>query len=213
MNIAITGTTRGIGLALASDLALKHKILHINRPEFDLSDLARLIKIDFSSVDALILNAGVLDKDIINSPFECQDVSKWKYILDCNLIGNLFLVQQYIKARNNGVVIFMSGATVTRRKEGSTTLIHALSKKAMSSFVEDIRYEIHQQGKHIRFVDIKPGLTRKNKSMIDSTLRIPTSYDEVVKGVIFALENPAILNIDFEKHEPLAESAVKGSCK
>jgi NADP-dependent 3-hydroxy acid dehydrogenase YdfG len=208
MNIAITGTTRGIGQALASSLGLEHKILHINRPEYDLSDLELLSKIDFSSVDVLILNAGVLDKDIINSPFECQDLNKWKYILNCNLIGNLFLVQQYIKARSNGVVIFMSGATVTRRKEGSTTLIHALSKKAMSSFIEDIRYEIHQQRKHIRFVDIKPGLTRKNKSMIDSTLRIPTSYDEVVKGIIFALENPAILNIDFEKHEPLAESAV-----
>lgn len=201
--VAITGTTRGIGAALATTLAESYEILHVNRPTYDLADLSTLSQIDLSSVDALILNAGVLDKEIISSKFEEHDVSKWQYIINCNLVGNLFLVQQYLKARQHGTVIFVSGATVTRRKEGATSIIHTLTKKAMSSFVEDIRYEMQHQQKSIRFVDVKPGLTRKNKSEIDATGRIPLSYDEVVNGIVFALQNPSILNIDFEKHEPL----------
>ena len=204
--IAITGTTRGIGQHLATTLAQFHQVVDINRPDYELSDVSKLATIDFSDVDALILNAGVLDKDIINSVFENHEVDKWQYIINCNLVGNLFLIQQYLKARQSGTVIFVSGATVTRRKEGSTSIIHTLSKKAMSNFIEDIRYEMRHQGKNIRFVDVKPGLTRKNKNIIDASGRIPLSYDEVTKGIIFALDNSSILNIDFEKHEPVVNN-------
>lgn len=200
-NIAISGTTRGIGKTLATRLEKSYNIVHINRPDYDLSDHEKLSSLNFHNVDALILNAGVLDKNIINHTFENQSVDHWKYILNCNVLGNILLCQQYIKHRNEGTVIFVSGAVVTRRKENSTTLIHGLSKKAMSSFVEDIRYEMHNQKKCIRFIDVKPGLTKLSKDMIDSTGRIPTTYDEVVDGIVFALENSSILSIDFEKHQ------------
>lgn len=202
-NIAITGTTRGIGLEIAKQLSREYNVVHLNRPEFDLSNLKQMSSIDFSTTDALILNAGVLDKAIINSPFETHDSELWQYILKCNLLGNLCLIQQYIKCREQGTVIFISGATVTRRKEGSTSIIHTLGKKAMSAFIEDIRYEMHTLNHSIRFVDVKPGLTKKDKTMIDSTGRVPSTYEEVAKGIKFALENPAILNIDFEKHEAI----------
>lgn len=203
--IAITGTTRGIGEALAARLSQTHSIVHLNRPEIDLSDFDLLNKLDLSDIDVLVLNAGVLDKNIINFPFEMHDFDKWKYIIDCNLIGNLCLIQQYIKQRTQGIIIYISGATVTRRREGSTSIVHTLSKKAMSNFVEDIRYELHSARKSIRIVDIKPGLTRKDKNQIDSSRRIPTSYQEISNGIEFAITNSSILNIDFEKHEPMVQ--------
>jgi NADP-dependent 3-hydroxy acid dehydrogenase YdfG len=199
--IAITGTTRGIGKALAARLESAYNVMHLNRPDYELSDHKKLSTLDFSNVDALILNAGVLDKNIINCPFNQQSVDNWMYTLNANVLGNILLVQQYIKHRSKGTVVFVSGSTVTRRKENSTTLIHSLSKKAMSTFVEDIRYELHSQKHAIRFVDVKPGLTRMSKDMIDHTGRIPTTYDEIVNGIVFALENPSIINIDFEKHQ------------
>lgn len=204
--IAITGTTSGIGQALAIALLEAHDIMHINRPEYDLSDIHKLEKIDFSTVDALILNAWVLDKDIRNSVFEHHELAKWQYIVNCNLVGNLFLIQAYLKARENGTIIFVSSATVTRRKDIEANIMHKFSKKAMSNFIEDIRYEMHYQKKNIRFVDVKPGLTRKSKHQVDHSGRIPTSHDEVVKGIVFALDNPAILNIDFEKHEHVSSA-------
>ena len=201
MNIAITGTTRGIGGVLAERLSAEYNVIELNRPRYQLNELESLSLVDFSNIDVLILNAGVTDKKILVSEFEHQPVSDWKYIIDTNLIGNIFLIQQYLKQRQSGTIVYVSGAAVTRRKEGSVTTMHALSKKAMSAFVEDLRYELQHLKKHIRLVDVKPGLTKSSKNDIDSSGRIPTTYNEVADGIIFALKHPSILNIDFEKHE------------
>lgn len=71
MRIAITGTTSGLGQALAMTLS-EHDVIELNRPEFDLSkDLTRLVNDDW---DIFVNNAyhGWAQVDLLYALFEAN---------------------------------------------------------------------------------------------------------------------------------------------
>ena len=92
-HIAITGTTKGIGRSLSEKLSVHNSVQQMNRPQYDLEDITTFKDIDFSNIDCLILNAS----DETNGKIVDTDFSDLARMIQVNLIGNLYLIQQYLK--------------------------------------------------------------------------------------------------------------------
>lgn len=119
-NIIITGTSRGIGLALAQQLAENgHHILALSRNsspieklshpniqyfDFDITDethfsqISTFISKQWKTVDILINNAGKL----INKPFESLSSSDFLAVYEVNVFGVAKIIQTVVPFMNLG---------------------------------------------------------------------------------------------------------------
>lgn len=118
MNIIITGTSRGIGLELALQLADQgHQIIAISRKEnsklsehpnvhyfgldltlkSDLDKLAQVVTTNFKTIDAIVHNAGAL----VNKPFEEITPAEFEYVYQVNVFGVAYLNQAILPYLNN----------------------------------------------------------------------------------------------------------------
>lgn len=193
--IAITGTTRGIGAATKKLLEQTNEVISINRPDYDVSNIESLRSLDFTNVDVLILNAGKSYKDY----FREQSEEHFLETINLNLTGNMFLVKKYLEQRSEGTIIYISSSCVTRHASHLTLSTYVAAKSGMSAFIEELRYDVAKFQPNIRLVDIKPGATRATHDFFDATNRVPSTYDQVAEGIKFAVEHPAVINIDFRK--------------
>lgn len=194
--IAITGTTRGIGAATKILLEQSNTVWSLNRPEYDVSDIATLQNVDFSDVDVLILNAGKADKQYLRDQPDHDLVNT----INLNLTGNVFLVKKYLEQRTKGTIVYISSSCVTRHASHLTLSTYVAAKSGMSAFIDELRYDLAKFQPNIRLVDIKPGATRATHDFFDATKRIPSTYVEVAQGIKFAVEHKSVINLDFKKH-------------
>ena len=176
--ISITGTTRGIGRSLCEKLSVHNSVQQMNRPQCNLEDISSMSQIDFSSTDCLILNAS----DEINGKIVDTDFSDLARMIQVNLIGNLCLIQQYLKQRSQGTVVI-----ITSRLAHETTdsaCVYSITKTALSKLVANLRLEYPA----LRFVEIAPSRTRETDQ--DSNIfKKVSSYDQVADAIIYALCN------------------------
>lgn len=188
-HIAITGTTRGIGRSLSEKLSVHNSVQQMNRPQYDLEDIATFKDIDFSNIDCLILNASDPWKtsDGTNGKIIDTDFSDLARMIQINLIGNLYLIQQYLKQRSQGTV-----AIITSRLAHETTdsaCVYSITKTALSKLVANLRLEYPA----LRFVEIAPSRTRET-DRDSNILKKVSSYDQVADAIVYALYN---IKIDF----------------
>jgi NADP-dependent 3-hydroxy acid dehydrogenase YdfG len=191
-HIAITGTTRGIGQHLYQKLAAHNSVQQIDRPWYDLEDLATFEDIDFSSTDCLILNAGHWLGG--KTYFRDHAPAQWTKIISANLIGNLYLMQQYIQHRKEGCIVVVS--SMRAAKFTTDMLVYSSAKIALSMAVTNLRLELAQLDHPIRLIDVKPSFTNAT-GLPDGTGRKVSSYDQVSDGIISAIANPVIEELRF----------------
>ncbi len=191
-NISITGTTRGIGQAIAATLSPHNQLTELNRPNIDLEDIETLRSIDFKDTDVLILNAG---HHLGNRTlFTDHNEDYWRRIISCNLTGNLFLIQKYLQSRETGTIVIINSTRATRITDDLT--VYSGVKAALDRIAINLRYELYKQNKNIRILDVKPSLTRAELIPDPNYIKVST-YQQVAEGIAAALAHEKIEEIKF----------------
>ena len=190
--ITITGTTRGIGKALADTLRPDNEIIELNRPKFNLENIETMQHICFDYTDILILNAGSMYAG--KCLFSEHNHNDWIKIIQANLIGNMFLLQQYIKQRNDGLVVVLSSMRAAKLTDDA--LAYSTAKTGLSMAVSNLRLELAKQNKDIRLLDVKPSFTKADLTA-DPAGRKVSTYQQVADGIIAAIDNSQCEEIRF----------------
>ncbi len=165
----ITGASRGIGRAIAEELAKDHHIIagastdasEVLRAlpsaepfEVDLRDIAALQRAasDIDELDVLVHAAGVLHK----APFEELDASQWRESFQVNVLAPVALTRALLPAlrRSRGIILTLnSGAGLFGVEENSA---YCASKFALRGFTDSLRLE--ERGR-VRVTSLHPGRT------------------------------------------------------
>lgn len=196
LKIAVTGTTSGIGQAVADLLTSKHTVWCINRPEYDLLDDNALDRIDLSGYDVLINNAGA---DYARQSFHEHKYQDWKQTVKINFVVPMYLTQKFIQQNHCGVILNITSTGNLRLPTTNSTVFYRSSKLALKHFTN----EINDLYTDFRVVDVEPGktntkLTKNSGSGIDYTgSSMPAK--EVAKAIETAILSPYITHLRIKK--------------
>ncbi|MFC8829861.1 SDR family oxidoreductase [Streptomyces sp. NPDC057137] len=153
-SVLITGASRGIGRAIAIELAARgHRVVATARRPEDLDDLPvdqrlRLDVTDQKSVDEAVREAGEIDVLVSNAgatiraPLESVPISEVEALFQLNTFGPLRVVQGVLPAmreRSAGRLVFVS--SVQGRLVVPIIGPYAASKWAMEAFAETLAVE------------------------------------------------------------------------
>jgi len=185
----VTGASTGIGFELASIAAengydllvvadeplidaaaqdFKRNGVEVISVEADLSTLqgvdSLLAATNGRRVDLLCANAG----RGLGHAFLDQDVSDWRRVVDTNITGTLYLLQNILKAmaaRDQGKVLITG--SIAGFIPGSFQAVYNGSKAFIDSFADAIRNEIKDK-KGVTVTTLMPGPSRRNFSTVQT---------------------------------------------
>ncbi len=145
-NVIVTGLSHGIGKEIAKTLSEKYNIIGIDMSEYgghfanrfylcDLSDRGALldtisrIKDDFSSIYALVNNAGIF----INKPLNEQTDDDWDKVVATNLTAPYILSREFslLLSSQKGHIINISSTRALMSESGTEP--YSASKGGISS--------------------------------------------------------------------------------
>ena len=165
-HIIVTGTSRGIGLELAKKLAeAGHQVMALSRNDiptkqlsltnlssisFDLSNetdyerLQTFLKDNWSKVDALINNAGIL----LNKPFMDTNMKDFEMVFKTNLIGPASLIKTVLPfmGKDSHVVNISSMGGVQGSLKFPGLSAYSSSKGALITLTELLAEEYKNSG-------------------------------------------------------------------
>lgn len=179
--VLITGSSRGIGAAIARKLNPNYKIvINYNKSkevalkllndlrktnpnviaikadvgdEEEVNSMFELAEKNFGSVDILINNAGLSSFDLVQD----MEFSKWRRIMATNL-DSVFLTSKRaipkMISKKNGIIVNMS--SVWGEYGASMEACYSASKGAINSFTKSLAKELAPSG--IRVNAIAPGI-------------------------------------------------------
>lgn len=184
----VTGASRGIGAAIAKQLALDgyHVIIHYAANsakacevldqitslggsgellQADLQDLAQTAALakKLPPVDALVLNASVQ----IRRPWQEISAEEAALQLNCNYTSSLLLIQavaRHMKAQSWGRIVTIG--SVQEAKPHPDMLVYSASKAAQTNMVKSLALQLAKDG--ITVNNVCPGViyTDRNKEVL-----------------------------------------------
>jgi len=215
----VTGAARGIGLAVAEDLAregvnvcgtdvradtLKDemdciagqydvKTLAIAADVGDESQVAEMVGQVFSAwgrIDILVNNAGVRKV----APVYETTVEVWDYIHEANLKGQYLCTKEVLRqgmlARNEGTIIFVSSGSGKQGEKGSSA--YCASKFGVTGLAESVAKDLKET--RIRTTSIMPGMIwtpmAEESEMADTDVKW-LDVQHVSKAILFCIQQDA----------------------
>ncbi len=178
--VVLSGARRGLGLALARDLALDHDVFGFARGPLDLEirtelpdavryaeghdlrDLGSLEALtpELARADALVNNAGVASGGLLAT----QGPASIEEVIQVNLVGTLHLTKLYVRARlarrKPGIVCTIGSVAGHRGYAGLAA--YGATKAALSSMTRTLAREMGPKG--FRFNTVVPGYFRSELS-------------------------------------------------
>jgi NADP-dependent 3-hydroxy acid dehydrogenase YdfG len=167
-SVLITGASRGIGRAIATEFAGRgHRVVATARDPRTLADLdvAQVLPLDVTDdasvaaavaaagdIDILIANAGV----IFYAAVEATPLAEARRVFDLNTIGAIRVAQAVLpqmRARGDGKLMFMS--SVLGRVVMPPGAAYAASKWALEALVESLAIEVTPFG--VQAALLEPG--------------------------------------------------------
>lgn len=225
--VAVTGASRGIGLAIAQALhAAGAQVVAGARqmPEPGLPGIgfALLDVTDEASVqafarraieagaDALVNNAGVG----VFGPLETATVGDYRRVFDTNVLGTLLATRHFLPAFRERHARGLSSQLVTVTSDVSTRTfahgaIYAASKHAQRAITQTAAHEGQHFG--LRVTEIRPGMTDTHFNA--STPGTPERAGhlrahDVAQAVLYALAAPAHVRVDEVVVHPTVQPVV-----
>jgi short-subunit dehydrogenase len=164
----VTGTNRGLGHALATDLLRRGAKVYATARRPELIDIpgAEIMRIDItdrSSVEAAAAAAGDVDVVINNAAFTAGgnlvtgDLNAIEAVMDSNYYGALHMIRAFapILARNGGgAILNVLSAAAWTTVDGNTS--YAAAKSAEWGLTNGVRVELAGQGTQV--TALVPGL-------------------------------------------------------
>ena len=166
----ITGASTGIGAELAKLAAQDgyELLLVADTPFTETPAGAQTLEADlstFDGVDKLLATAGGRQIDLLcanaghglGRAFLDQDPKAWKHVVDTNVVGTVYLLQQVLKpmvARNAGKVLVTG--SIAGYMPGSFQAVYNGTKAFVDSFVAAIQNEI-KDADGVTLTNLMPG--------------------------------------------------------
>lgn len=214
----VTGTSRGIGLAVAQRLlSLGYKVYGISRTGnfgsishdcfipvcCDLLDTEKLVRVveeiirKEPEIDLLINNAGVG----CFGPHEQLDVYELRNMIRTNLEAPIILSRLLLRSlkKTRGQIINMS--SVTARKISTHGCAYAATKAGLSHFSESLFEEVRKSG--VRVTTLQPDITQSDfyetfdftYSQEPETSILPAQVADAVEYILSAGDNLSVQEI------------------
>lgn len=215
----VTGASRGIGRAVALELAKTHEVYAGARhpedvPEgvigfrLDVADedgvKGAVEKLGLESVDVLVNCAGVAQE----KPFAEFGRKEWRDVFDVNVFGVADLTRALLPAlrKANGIVVMMnSGSGTFTYPNGS---VYCASKFALRAMTDVLREEERANG--VRVTSIHPGFVstdmgrglreQQGRQGGDDTY---VTAEEIAAAVRFAVDTPANAQVETVSVRPM----------
>lgn len=206
-NILISGTSRGLGLALAEALTKGgHDVVGISRRPGNsfcelngdltkpdtLHDCIRQLSSHWTHIDLLIHNAGVYPEEA-DSRFADLPHNLFKEAFETNVLGTIALTREALplmeKSSTPRIVVFGSGIGSVENKSDSRSYCYGPSKAALHMWARTLSFELTPP-KWIVSV-ISPGWVRTEMGGPNADL----SVDEVIPSL-----SRTILNLSPDHH-------------
>lgn len=155
MKIFLTGGNSGIGQATKELLIQQgHQVTAPTRAELDLTDFAKIDKLDLSTYDTIINCAGAN-----GGAYQGWHDNSWQNQANhvaVNFTGPLLLAKQYTRQRNQGQFIYLTSTSAD--DPISYTIFMVGSKVAIRASLNAVRRDYPG----MLFTEIVPGKTRTN---------------------------------------------------
>lgn len=218
MNILVVGGSRGIGKAIATQLANDgNRVLVVGRNKETLENtvkgigenaiayqaditkeaesiaLAEYVKKEFV-IDGLVLSAAQFPKQETKTSVIDPEVAELSSILEANVVANYRLVKYLIpflqERKNPRIVIIGSTAGIRQDKGG----VYGISKWALTSYAYNLRDECKKYGIGVSLIN--PGgtftETRIKKSEDDQSL-LESSDFGILVSALFKMSPQAVM--------------------
>jgi short-subunit dehydrogenase len=198
MNIAITGTSSGVGKELWQRLGYKHNIVRITRDLIDLSDISAVNGYIIPKVDILINCAGTDCGGKIDFVNHSQEsITK---ILTTNLLAPILLARKALL--ENPACKIVNITSTNNKRYWPNNLAYSLSKKSLADFGNMLQVEYPD----VDYLEIRLGLTKTNfnqnryvghENRFDDVYVNPhLTVDTVVDKILSVLFDPTIKFIE-----------------
>jgi NAD(P)-dependent dehydrogenase (short-subunit alcohol dehydrogenase family) len=160
MRALVTGASRGIGRAVAAELAARGlEVVAAMRTLADVPDGCEGFALDVTrpgplpDVDILVNNAGV---DLDHTPVEDADLDAWRSMFETNVLGLVAITQAVLpgmRTRGSGVLCNVTSSSILVPVPFYAG--YRASKAAVSAVCDSLRVEVARHG--IRVHEILPG--------------------------------------------------------
>jgi short-subunit dehydrogenase len=194
MNIVITGTSSGVGQALAHHLC-DHTVVALTRDQLDLGNIDHVLNYSMGAVDLLINCAGTDIGGKIDFVNHHNDAIV--KTMTVNLLSPVILTQKALK--NNAKCRVVNITSTNNRRYYANNLAYSLSKKALEEFGNMLKVDYPD----VDLLEIRLGLIKTNFNQARYKFE-PERFDDVYVNQHLTVDQVVVKILDV-----LFDSSVK----